>query len=125
MFRAMVIDDDAAVRKLFRTKLSAEGWECREAANGRDGLEACRREKPDVLVLDVHLPDVNGIDLCRTLKADPELSHIRVLLASGEAIQAKSRTAGLEAGADDYVVKPFSLKEVFARLERLVGKGAR
>ena len=120
MYRVLVVDDDPAVRALLAMKLHAEGLECRQAASARDGLAACASFKPDAVVLDVHLPDADGIEVCRRLKADPALRHIPILLVTGEAVQVESRTAGLDAGADDYVIKPFNVREVYSRIERLI-----
>ena len=124
MYRVLVVDDDPAVRRMLAMKLRAEGLECRQAGNARDGLALCAGFKPDAIVLDVHLPDGDGIEVCRRLKGDPALRNIPILLATGEAVRVESRAAGLEAGADDYILKPFSVAEVYSRIERLIRAAA-
>jgi two-component system KDP operon response regulator KdpE len=109
----LVIDDEPPIRRLLRTSLSANGFEVLEAANGRDGLAAIEAHKPDVVVLDLGLPDIDGLDIIRTLRGRGNKTPIVVLSSRGEeAIKVEA----LDAGADDYVTKPFGVAELIARI---------
>ncbi|MBI5200047.1 MAG: response regulator transcription factor [Elusimicrobia bacterium] len=121
----MIIEDDPTMRHLLSKKLPSEGFEVHLAANGTTGLKACRDQKPDIVLMDVNLPDHNGIELCKTLKADPALRHIPVLIFTGESSGVDKKIEGLDAGADDYILKPFSPNELLARLKKLVRAGIR
>lgn len=117
MYTIVTIDDDAATRRVLAGALAAERWNSIEADNLASGLEACESTKPDLILLDVNLPDGDGIELCHRLKSHAKLRHIPVLIMTGEATAADSRISGMEAGADDYVLKPFSLKELMGRIK--------
>ncbi|MBI5244327.1 MAG: response regulator transcription factor [Elusimicrobia bacterium] len=108
------------MRKLLFKTLTPENYECILAHNAALGLQACRKEKPDLIILDVNLPDGNGIELCRKIKDDMAIRHIPILIMTGEAVQVENRTAGLEAGADDYILKPFDSAELLLRLKNLI-----
>lgn len=123
MYRIVIIEDDPTIRQLLSKKLSPEGFDCVLMANATSGLKACRDHKPDVVLLDVHLPDQNGIEVCKTLKADPELRHIPVLIVTGESRGVEKKIEGLDAGADDYILKPFSPAELLRRLQNIVRSG--
>ena len=125
MYRIVIIEDDPTMRHLLSKKLAPEGFECHMAANGTLGLKACREQKPDIVLMDVHLPDHNGIELCKTIKSDPTLRHIPVLIFTGESSGVDKKIEGLDAGADDYILKPFSPAELLARLKKLVRAGIR
>ena len=125
MYRIVVIDDDNAMRKLFQQVLTPEGFDCKLAATAADGLKACARERPDLILLDVNLPDANGIAVCRELKADANLRHIPILLVTGEALAIDSRVSGIEAGADDYIAKPFDVEELLFRIKGILKASAR
>lgn len=123
MYRLLIIEDDPTMRSLLQKKLAPEGFECLLAANATAGLKACREEKPDAVLLDVHLPDRNGIEVCRALKDDPVLRHIPVLIVTGESKGVDKTLEGLDAGADDYILKPFSPAELLKRLRNIVRSG--
>jgi two-component system OmpR family response regulator len=115
--RVLVVDDEASLSELLSMALRYEGWEIRTAANGAEALRTAREFRPDVVVLDVMLPDMDGITVLRRLRA--EVSDVPTLfLTAKDAVT--DRVAGLTAGGDDYVTKPFSLEEVVARLRSLV-----
>jgi two-component system KDP operon response regulator KdpE len=109
----LVIDDEPPIRRLLRTSLSANGFQVLEAANGRDGLAAIEAQKPEIIVLDLGLPDIDGLDIIRTLRAAGNKTPIVVLSSRGEE---RIKVEALDAGADDYVTKPFGVAELIARI---------
>ncbi|WP_370328191.1 response regulator transcription factor [Euzebya sp.] len=113
----LVVDDDPAILASLGRALALEGFAPRTADGGLAALAAVRRRRPDVIVLDVGMPDVDGVRVARRLRADGIDVPICVLSARDEVAD---RVAGLEAGADDYVVKPFALEELVARLHALL-----
>jgi len=114
----LVVDDDPIVCELVATTLDEHGYPTRRASDVREALYLIERETPDVVVLDVHLPDISGYQLCRRLRDDYGDS-IGIILLSGERKESLDRAAGLLLGADDYMVKPFVLDELLARVQRL------
>lgn len=125
MYRILTIEDSPIMRQLLRRLLTGEGYECLSAADGLSGLKSCARNKPDLILLDVNLPDGNGIDFCRRLKSDAAARHIPVLLLTGEARGVENRIDGFEAGAEDYVTKPFNVKELLSRVKGILQASAR
>jgi DNA-binding response OmpR family regulator len=123
MYRIAAIEDDLTMRKLLPRFLSAEGFECVVAVNAHDGWDICLRDKPDLILLDVNLPDEDGLELCRRLKAEPRLRHIPVIIITGEASSVEKRVEGLESGADDFVLKPFEMAELVARIRGILKPG--
>jgi DNA-binding response OmpR family regulator len=120
MYTILAVEDDAIVRTTLQRVLRSEGYDVALAPTAGAGLAECARLKPDAVVLDVHLPDGNGVDVCRAIKADPKLRHIPVLILTGDAVSLEDRTSGLDAGADDYILKPFEAQELLLRLKRLL-----
>ena len=116
----LVVDDDPVIVTLLRVNFEMEGYTVVCAGDGAEGMDVARAARPDVIVLDVMMPRVDGLSMARQLKADTELSRIPVLLLSAKA-QASDIAAGLEV-ADDYVTKPFEPLEL---LERVAGLLAR
>ncbi|TNC18753.1 response regulator transcription factor [Georgenia sp. 311] len=115
--RALVVDDEPALGDLLATVLRFEGWHVDTAVTGHAAVRLARRERPDVVVLDVMLPDLSGLEVLERLRALHP--HVPVLfLTAKDAVE--DRVAGLTAGGDDYVTKPFSLEEVVARLQALL-----
>ncbi|MGH7940638.1 MAG: PAS domain S-box protein [Limisphaerales bacterium] len=116
----LIVDDDERVRALFAGCLRTRGYEVREAVAGQEGLELAKKHLPDLVLLDVRLPDVSGVEICRRIKTDPVLTDVFVALCSGEAIEAEHKIDGLEVGADEYLVKPFGMQELLARVQTLL-----
>ncbi|MDQ0942274.1 response regulator transcription factor [Streptomyces sp. V1I1] len=115
--RVLVVDDEAALSELLSMALRYEGWEVRSAGNGAGAVRSARDFRPDAVVLDVMLPDMDGLAVLGRLRR--ELPEVPVLfLTARDAVE--DRIAGLTAGGDDYVTKPFSLEEVVARLRGLI-----
>ncbi len=120
--KILAVDDEADILKLLRHNLTNAGFEFIEAADGPEALEKSRASAPDLILLDVMLPDMDGNEVLKRLKADPFTKHIPVVMltAKGEEID---RVLGLEFGADDYVVKPFSPRELILRVRAVLRKG--
>ena len=115
--RALVVDDEATLAELLSTALRYEGWQVEHALTGRAAIRQARSLDPDVILLDVMLPDLSGLEVLRRIRATHP--HVPVLfLTAKDAVE--DRIAGLTAGGDDYVTKPFSLEEVVARLRALL-----
>ncbi|MCI2238997.1 response regulator transcription factor [Paenibacillus sp. TRM 82003] len=115
--RVLVVDDESTLSELLSMALRYEGWDVRTAADGLEAVRTARTFRPDAVVLDIMLPDIDGLEVLRRLRADS--TEVPVLfLTAKDAVE--DRVAGLTAGGDDYVTKPFSLEEVVARLRSLV-----
>jgi two-component system response regulator MprA len=114
--RVLVVDDDLAVRRMLDRVLAAEGFQVTVAADGGGALAAAERAAPDVIVLDVAMPGVDGLSVCRRLRRRGLATPI-LMLTARDAVP--DRVVGLEAGADDYLVKPFATEELVARLRAL------
>jgi two-component system response regulator MprA len=115
--RLLVVDDDRAVRESLRRALTLEGYEVDLAEDGADGLARIAGSSPDAIVLDVAMPVVDGLEMCRRLRQDGNGLPV-LMLTARESVT--DRVAGLDAGADDYLVKPFALEELLARLRALL-----
>jgi two-component system response regulator MprA len=114
--RVLVVDDDLSLRRMLERTLKAEGYEVTVAADGGGALAAVERSAPDVIVLDVAMPGVDGLAVCRRLRSRGLATPI-LMLTARDAVA--DRVSGLEAGADDYLVKPFAIAELIARLRAL------
>jgi two-component system, OmpR family, response regulator MprA len=118
--RILVVDDEPAVREAVDRALRLEGYDTQLAADGAEALEALADRAPDALVLDLLMPHVDGLEVCRRLRAAGDRTPVLVLTAR-DAVP--DRVRGLDAGADDYLVKPFALEELLARLRALLRRG--
>ncbi len=117
--RILVVDDTASNRLILRAKLASAYYDVLLAENGTQALEIARNEQPDMILLDVMMPDLDGHTVCRMLKADTELAHIPVIMVTG-ANSTEERLRGLEAGADDFLTKPVNDLALFARVRNLM-----
>jgi len=120
MYRILAVDDDPVCRKICSKTFAAEGFQVILAQAVEEALKSCAQSKPDLILLDVNLPDGSGIELCRRIKADEKLRHIPILLMTGEAIAVENCMEGLEAGAEDYIRKPFMPKELISRAKAIL-----
>lgn len=120
MARILVVDDDPAIREVVRFALDRAGFEVAEAANGRAALLRAEGARPDLVVLDVMLPELDGIEVCRTLR---RTSTVPILFLSSRDEEV-DRIVGLEVGGDDYLAKPFSPRELVARVRAILRRGA-
>ena len=117
--RILVVDDVLANVRLLEAKLSAEYFEVVTAMNGVDALEAIQNTKPDIVLLDVMMPGIDGIEVCKRIKADPTAHHIPVIMVTA-LDQLEDRVRGLDAGADDFLTKPVNDIALFCRIKSLV-----
>ncbi len=121
----LVVDDDREVVRLMRAYLEQSGFEVLVAYDGETALHSLRRDKPDLLLLDIMLPDRDGWDITRTVRGDPGLANIPIIMLTAR-IDTIDKVVGLELGADDYVTKPYDPREVVARVRaRLRGTGSK
>ena len=116
----MVVDDDAPIRRMLVRTLAAEGFEAKAVADGGAALAAIEKSAPDVLVLDVAMPGLDGFDVCRRVRAKGLALPVLLLTARDTVAE---RVAGLDAGADDYLMKPFATEELLARIRALLRRG--
>jgi two-component system, OmpR family, phosphate regulon response regulator PhoB len=117
--KVLVIEDEEDIQNLLLLNLESAGYKVLVADNGYDGLKIALEELPDVIMLDLMLPHMDGLEVCRRLKSDSKLKNIKVMMvtAKGEEVD---RIVGFELGADDYVVKPFSIRELLLRIKAII-----
>jgi PAS domain S-box-containing protein len=118
-FTILIVDDNTATVRILSYILKREGYKVLEAMTGTDSLRLVKERNPDLIMLDVFLPDMNGVEICRQIKNNPDLKHVLVVLISGIEIESKSQVHGLDAGAEGYLVKPVS-KQVLLAYVRLM-----
>ncbi len=123
MQRILVVDDEPDLLELVRFNLTAAGFRVDLATSGRAALAALRRSPPDLLLLDLMLPDIPGTELCRRVRSAPELAELPVIMLTAKAEEV-DRIVGLELGADDYVTKPFSPRELALRVKAVLRRQA-
>lgn len=119
----VIVEDDAAIRAILEMALAAEGFtKVESASRGDEGLDAIRRRKPDLVLLDVMLPGLDGFAICRRMREIPSLAATRVIMLTART-QNEDIVRGLECGADDYVTKPFDRKVLLARIGAVLRRG--
>jgi DNA-binding response OmpR family regulator len=116
MKKIVVIEDDADLYALLKYNLEKEGFAVAGAQTGKGAVELCRRERPDLILLDIMLPDSDGLDICKGIRMISELAHVPVIFLTARASET-DRIVGLELGANDYIVKPFFIRELIARIK--------
>jgi PAS domain S-box-containing protein len=114
--RILLVDDNLALLEVISKLLGAKGYEVSTASTGLEGLRLARQWLPDLVLLDVQLPDLDGFEVCRRIKSDPALLDVFVILLSGEATSASQKAGGLDTGADEYLTKPLDAQELMARI---------
>ena len=117
--KILVVDDEINITQILEFSIGAEGYEVITAANGEEAIDKARREQPDLIILDIMMPKIDGYEACRILKANPLTKNIPVVLltAKGRDIDKK---LGYEVGATDYIVKPFSPNKLVDRIHQLL-----
>lgn len=122
--RILVVDDEKDLVNLVRYNLEKEGFEVFTAYDGNSVLEKVWSHRPDLIILDLMLPDRSGYDICREIKADSSISHIPVVMLTARSSE-QNRVTGFESGAEDYVIKPFSPKELMLRVKAILARTTR
>ncbi len=117
--RILVVEDDFDISNLLRIYFDSQGYEVIVAAKGKEALEMCRRSQPNVIVLDIQLPDIDGYEVCHRLRDNLRTSHIPILFLT-QRDERSDKIAGLELGADDYITKPFDIEELKLRVQNAI-----
>jgi DNA-binding response OmpR family regulator len=115
----LVVEDEPDIRNLIALHLARDGFRCRTAATGVEALRAVRAAPPDLVILDLMLPEVDGLEVCRRLRQEPRSAAVPIIMLTAKTDEV-DRVLGLEMGADDYVAKPFSPKELLARVRAVL-----
>lgn len=118
----LIVDDEKDLVELVRYHLEKDGLTCLEARDGETALQLARARIPDLIVLDLMLPGVDGLEVCRKLRKDPKTASIAIIMLTAK-VEEVDRIVGLEMGADDYIVKPFSPRELVARVKAVLRRG--
>jgi len=115
----LVVEDEDDIRELLRYNLAKEGYQVTGAASGEEALKAVKAARPDLMLLDLMLPGLDGLEVCRSLKQDPQTRNLPIVMLTAKGEEADI-VAGLELGADDYITKPFSVRVLLARLRAVL-----
>ncbi len=118
----LLIEDEEDIASLIKLQAELAGYKVHVEADGLNGYMAIEKERPDIIVLDIMLPGLNGLDVCRKVKNNPDLKNIPIIIISAKS-EELDVVLGLELGADDYVAKPFSLKVLFSRAKAVLRRG--
>ena len=121
--KILIVEDDRDIVEMVEYNLREEGYATVSALNGEDGVNSARKERPDLIILDIMLPVMDGFEVCRALKSDEATARIPIIILSAKS-QETDKVVGLELGADDYVTKPFSPRELIARIRAIMRRGA-
>lgn len=125
LYKIGLVEDDVFTQKMMSSAFKAEGFEFVLCPTGSDALERLPSERPDLILLDVNLPDIDGHEVCRRLKADALTRAIPIIMLTGEARGLDQRVLGLDLGAEDYLFKPISPKVLFARIRAVLQSSGR
>ncbi len=117
--RVLIIDDEEHIVELIRYNLESEGYATLIAYNGKDGIMLADKEKPSLILLDVMLPEMNGLKVCKKLRQNDETKNIPIIMLTAKSEEV-DKIVGLELGADDYITKPFSIRELLARIKAVL-----
>ncbi len=123
-FKVLVVEDDPDIRELVRFNLTQEGIVVEEAQDGAEAMQRIKRRAPDLVLLDLMLPGMTGLEVCRALRASRETAALPIMMVTAKSTET-DKVLGLELGADDYVVKPFSPRELVARVKALLRRAQR
>ena len=121
--RILVVDDNPTNVKILQTRLASAGYDIVTAADGEEALATARESAPDLILLDVMMPRLDGIEVCRRLRADPSFPFTPIVLVTALS-ETKDMVAGLEAGGDEYLTKPINGLELLAKLQSVLGANA-
>ncbi|MCL2778405.1 MAG: response regulator [Polyangiaceae bacterium] len=123
MARVLVVEDEADLREVLEYNLTKDGHRVQTATNGADALRLTRETKPDLVLLDLMLPDLPGTTICRTIRAEPTLRETRIIMVTAKSEEI-DRVVGFELGVDDYVAKPFSVRELLLRVQAVLRRAS-
>lgn len=118
----LIVEDEKDIVKMLDYNLKKEGFKTLSVPNGEDAVESARRGHPDMIILDLMLPGIDGLEVCKTLKSDDKTASIPIIMLTAKS-QESDKVVGLELGADDYVTKPFSPRELIARIKAVLRRG--
>jgi len=118
----LIVEDEKDIVKMLDYNLKKEGFKTLSVRNGEDAIDSARGERPDIIILDLMLPGIDGLEVCKTLKADSKTTSIPIIMLTAKS-QESDKVVGLELGADDYVTKPFSPRELIARIKAVLRRG--
>jgi len=118
--KILVIDDDNHLRDSLTEVLDMEGFSCIEAANAKNGIASAKKNKPDVVIMDIQLPDSSGFQICQELRRFSK--EFILIMMTGRFLSAEEKTQGLSLGADEYITKPFDIQELSIRIRQLLGR---
>jgi two-component system alkaline phosphatase synthesis response regulator PhoP len=121
--KILVVDDEKALISLVALHMRTAGYEVLMAHDGWSAIDICKRDKPDLVILDLMLPKLNGWEVCRRLRQDQETKDVAVVMLSARG-EVEDKLRGFDVGADDYVTKPFSPRELVARVKRILARTA-
>ncbi|MBZ0303255.1 MAG: response regulator transcription factor [Anaerolineae bacterium] len=119
MAKVVIVEDETTLVRNLAAKLQDDGFKVTTATDGEDGLDKIRSEHPDLIILDIMLPRLDGLSICRIVRHDTSLAHIPIIMLTARGTEV-DKIVGLESGADDYIVKPFSLGEFLARVRAVM-----
>ena len=117
--KIMIVEDEPDIIKMLEYNLKKEGFRITSVSDGREALRRVEREHPDIIILDLMLPEIDGLEVCKTLKQSSDTADIPVIMLTAKA-QETDKIVGLELGADDYITKPFSIRELTARVKAVL-----
>jgi two-component system OmpR family response regulator len=120
MARLLIIDDDAHLRESLAEVLELEGFECEQAGTAHSGIEAAKKVDPDVVIMDIQLPDSSGFQICQTLRKRSRTTIL--IMMTGRFLSSEEKKQGFELGADEYITKPFDLAELSIRIKQLLSR---
>jgi len=118
--KILVIDDDNHLRESLVEVLDLEGFSCSEAANAKNGIASAKKHKPDVVIMDIQLPDSSGFQICQELRRFSK--EFILIMMTGRFLSAEEKTQGLSLGADEYITKPFDIQELSIRIRQLLSR---
>jgi len=119
MKKILVIDDDPVIVKMFEGRLKANGYDVLISTDAADGLERAFTQSPDLILLDVMMPVINGYNFCRLVKTEPKYKHIPIIMVTSR-VEESDKAIGQEVGADAYVTKPFQMDDVISHIQKLL-----
>ncbi|MDF2672679.1 MAG: response regulator transcription factor [Clostridiales bacterium] len=122
--KILIIDDELHIVELLRYNLESNGYKVIFSLNGREGLNIAIEEKPDLILLDVMLPELDGFDVCKEIKKNKEIEFIPIIMLTAKS-EEFDKILGLELGADDYITKPFSVRELLARIKAVLRRNVK